>query len=158
MPAGSASTDDPGHHDSPQNATTGPDTLSLRQTAALEPLLSGASITKAAELAHVDRSTVHRWLREDPEFRAALNAAKREFRRELTARLHGLANAALEVVEKAVVNGDARVAIAVLRGIGLLPGTAPSIGPSDPTEIAEMDEQVARFREQKRTQGLRRYF
>ena len=44
---------------------------------------------------------------------------------------------------------DVRAAIAVLRGIGMLPGTASMIGPEDPREIASLQEALAHHREQQ---------
>ncbi len=36
-------------------------------------LITGSTVTRAAELAGVDRTTVHRWLRDDWDFQAPLN-------------------------------------------------------------------------------------
>src|SRR5438046_1747190 len=62
-----------------QNATPA-GTLSGTQERALTMLLSGKSITDAATAAEVDRTTVHRWLKEDFGFQAALNRGRRELR------------------------------------------------------------------------------
>ena len=114
--------------------------LEPRQVLAVERLLAGDPVTTAAAAAGVDRSSVHRWLREDAVFRAAYNAARQDLFREVSSRLLGLASDALAAVEAAVRGGDARVAVAVLKGLGLLPGTAPTIGPEDPAEVASLDE------------------
>ena len=73
----------------PQNRTD-PRTeqkLGARQTRALAELLGGSTVTSAAKAAGVDRSTVHRWLREDFTFQASLNAARRDMQREVGHRL-----------------------------------------------------------------------
>ncbi len=45
--------------------------LSTPQLQALEWLANGGSITDAAQFAGVTRSTLHRWLKEDPDFLTA---------------------------------------------------------------------------------------
>jgi hypothetical protein len=50
--------------------------LSPTQTAALESLLSGTSITDAAAAAGVDRTTLHNWPRKNFVFQAALNRGR----------------------------------------------------------------------------------
>ena len=68
----------------PRNAT--PDgRLKPRQQAVLERLLAGETVTAAARAAKVDRSTVHRWLKEDYTFGAAYNQDSR-FRMPRTTR------------------------------------------------------------------------
>jgi hypothetical protein len=68
----------------PRNAAPdGEGALPTRQRQVLEAPLTGASITGAAETTGIDRTTIHRWLKEDLEFQAALNTARREMRREL---------------------------------------------------------------------------
>ncbi len=76
------------HHETQQISTphgTGYE-LNSKQLIVLEQLVAGATITHAAETGAVDRSTVHRWLREDYAFLAAYNAARRELSREVEGR------------------------------------------------------------------------
>jgi hypothetical protein len=94
--------------------------LSPSQLRALEALLGGSSVTKAGEAAGVSRESVHRWLRE-PAFAEALEGAKAEMWGAAKARLVGLADKAGDAVEKAIDDGNARVALSLLRGLGLLP-------------------------------------
>jgi hypothetical protein len=61
----------------PQNAA-----LSGPQLTAMEGILSGQSITAAAEAAGVDRGTVHRWLRDDPDFRAAYHERRADLSKD----------------------------------------------------------------------------
>jgi hypothetical protein len=114
-----------------------PPELEPKQARALEQLLVGATVSRAAEAAGVDRSTVHRWLRHDFDFLAAYNGAQRDLRREAENRLLRLMNAATEAVVSAVEAGDVRVALAVLKGLGMLPGSPPAFGGDDPKELAE---------------------
>lgn len=140
------------HHETQQISKpdgTGHD-LNSKQLIVLEQLVAGATVTKAAEAGSVDRTTVHRWLREDCSFQAAHNAARRELSREVEARLPNLAEAALEAVEGAVKNGDVRAALAVLKGLGALSGNAPNIGAEDPVELAEEKRLAERERANQR--------
>ncbi len=113
----------------------GPPTLPPQQTQALASLLVGQTVTAAADAAGVDRTTVHRWLREDWDFQAALNRARREFRDGLRAHLENVAERAVQAVNEAIEAGDVKVALVVLKGLGLLGGHVPSIGVDDPAAL-----------------------
>ncbi len=68
-----------GRHKTPQNATeTEAQTLTPAQAQALAALAAGQSVSEAASAAGVDRTTVHRWLNNDPGFVAEFNAARLE--------------------------------------------------------------------------------
>jgi hypothetical protein len=123
----------------PRNAT--PAALTPAQESALAALLSGASVTAAAGVAQVDRTTVHRWLRE-PVFQAAYNAGRADLLEATTGRLLALADRATALVESAIDDvGDVKVALAVLKGLGVLSGSTPVIGPTDAQGVE--DAQVA---------------
>jgi len=55
----------------------------------------------------VKPSSVHRWLREDFGFQAALNRGKREIRRAIEAQLLQIGHEAVGTVERSVKDGDA---------------------------------------------------
>lgn len=116
-----------------QNATP---ELTAAQENSLAALLAGKSITDAAQAANVDRTTVHRWLKDDHVFRAALNRRRRDLREQLQSRLMNLADKALDAVEKAISETDSKAALTLLRGLGLLSGNPPSIGSDDPLDLA----------------------
>ena len=124
--------------------------LTIPQTKALGALLAGETVTRAAERAGADRTTVHRWLREDWDFQAAYNAARRNLQREIEGRLLQIARSAAETVAAAVDHGDVRASLAVLRGIGLLAGAPPQIDGEDPAELAEEADLAARERASER--------
>lgn len=121
-----------------QNGTV--DELSPVQVQAIELLISGTSVTSTAEQIDTSRSTVHRWLREDFTFRAALNRAKRLLVEEFETRLLSLAEAAVRTVEDAVAAGDMRAALAVLKGTGLLRGNVREFASEDPDTLRRQDE------------------
>lgn len=123
-----------------QHDTTEPEgneALTPQQERALAALLSGSTVTRAAELVGVDRTTVHRWLRDDWTFQAALNRARREFRDGLRANLESVGEQAVRTVRQAIEADDVRVALAVLKGLGLLGGEMPSVGEDDPGILRE---------------------
>lgn len=128
-------------HSGLQQNATGHDDLAADlppdQGQALTALAGGATVTAAAEAAGRDRTTVHRWLREDLAFQAAHNRLRRDLRREATVQLDQIVHRALETVRSAVDSGDVRTAQAVLKGTGLLPGTRSFIGRDDVAELRE---------------------
>lgn len=130
-----------------QDATAGVGAeLSPSQETALESLLAGRTLCEAANEAGVNRSTLHRW-RKEPVFMAALNRRRAESREAAEATLERLRTKALEVTEQALDAGDRTVALAVLRGLGMLDGKKPSVGSDDPQRIAKDQESTARTHE-----------
>ena len=106
------------------------------QIRVLEAILSGESVTEAAKRAGVSRSTVHRWLLSDFTFQAALNSERHAAQRAAVARLDWIVDRAFEVVINALeVDNDARVALAILKGAGVLSGET-AIGASDAKQLA----------------------
>ncbi len=127
-----------------QNATKSNTSLGAGQRIALDALLVGRSVTDAAKAARVNRSTVHRWLRE-PEFIAAQNTARGDMRSANEARLAALGDDAIDALEAAIDSGDVRAAIAVAKGLGLLSGDAPHIGSEDPQVLHREQDDAARW-------------
>ncbi len=136
------------------NTSLQSDTLSPPQLTALAELLAGRTVTDAATAAGVDRVTLHRWLREDHSFRAAWNRARRELQNAMQTRLLTLAEKAADCVGKAIEHGDGKTALALLRGLGLLPGESPKIGSDDAAELAE-DAQIWESEKQSRLERRR---
>ena len=119
-----------------RNATPSADALTPNQDKALAALLAGKSVTDAAAAAEVDRTTVHRWLKDDFGFRAAFNRERHRLREAMQSRLMTLAEKAMECVERSIADGDGKAALALLKGLGLLPGEPPNIGSEDPADLA----------------------
>lgn len=112
-------------HTLPQNATLG-EGLSPTQEKALVALLAGQTVTAAAKAAEVDRTTIYRWLHDSyrPDFRLALQRGRQELRQAAEARLMAMADKAADCLEGALTLGDAKAALALLKGLGLLQGQA----------------------------------
>ena len=126
----------------PQNTT--PEKLTAQQARVLERLLAGDTVTAAAKAEKVDRSTVHRWLRESMKFQAAYNQGRQELQAATRSRLLRLTERAVETVEHAVENGDVRTSLRLLERLGLL--TPPVIGSSnvEDLEVQRMCQESAR--------------
>jgi hypothetical protein len=129
-----------------QNATPKGGALAPNQENALAALLAGKSVTDAAAVAEVDRTTLHRWLKEDFQFQAAWNRGRRDLRQAMEAQLMAMAEKAAKAVASAIDAGDGKTALALLKGLGLLSGDRVSIGSDDPKELAENAAQAKLFR------------
>jgi hypothetical protein len=131
----------------PQTATVAKriDPLTVVQRAVLERLLVGESISAAAKAAEIDRGTIYRWMRQDYEFQAELNRQRFARLEASRLRLHALEEAAFQVVKDSLEANDARTAIAVLRGLGLLTGS-PLVGAEDPEVLRREAEAEAASR------------
>lgn len=122
--------------------------LDPKQLKVRDALLMGRSITQAASDAGVHRSTVHRML-DDAEFVASLNTRRSELRSAGDSRLEHLQSKALDALEAALDDGNARIALAVLKGMGLLDGEKTYIGPITAEGVALSLVSARRERERR---------
>lgn len=111
------------------------DLLSFDQQTALEQLLSGMSVTQAAASSDVGRTTLYRWLKSDPTFRAAYNEWHQQMRRSTESKLLTLTDTATDAIKRSMMTGDGRLAFAFLKGMGLIREYEP--GPVEPEEVKE---------------------
>lgn len=131
------------------------DELDADQLTALEALLRGETVTDAADAAGVHRTTVHRWRREDPEFRAALNRERARMQDRVRMRLMKAADHAAETVHDAVAeDGDVQAAFKLLKGLGMLDGERPEVGMTA-AWVYRMDDVLARQRRRQWKEVLR---
>ena len=122
--------------------------LAEPKKAALELLMWGKSVSETARQTGVTRITIHRWLKNDPVFRAAYNEWHEEMRESSRSRLETMAEKAMDALDNALHSNDARAAIAVLKGLGLLRERKP--GPTDAEEV----KKEAEIRKKKREAEL----
>jgi hypothetical protein len=85
----------------------------------------------------VARSTIYHWLRHDPVFQAAYNQWHDQLEEGCRSRLMTLTDKATDAIEKALENGDARAALQLLKGMGMI--RHKEIGPTNAEEIRERD-------------------
>ncbi len=121
------------------------DRLSPVQRNAITLLAQGRSIKSTATQVGVHRDTVHRWLREDPVFRAAYHTWQAEALESLQGELLSLGGPAMKTYRRAVRTGDVRAAGQVLKGLGVL--APPRPGPQDSEEIRRVAELERKERE-----------
>lgn len=117
--------------------------LTEAQEIALAALIAGKTDTDAAKEADVDRTTLYRW-RKTVNFRAAYNRARREMREAVQARLLALAAKAIDSVEAAIPN-DGKLALQLLRDIGILTNGVASVGEEDPAKLEQNDKLESMF-------------
>lgn len=99
--------------------------LSTLQEQALQQLAAGTSIRETARVIGVHRRTVHRWLAADSNFAAAYNAWQRETVDSGRARVLAMTDLALDTVQTAIQQGNARVAMQVAKATGALDAPRP---------------------------------
>jgi hypothetical protein len=114
--------------------------LPTTQIAALDALLSGKSITDAADAAGVSRRTIYTWVRENCRFQAALNRGRREMRQAVSSRVEQIAADAAECVARAVREGNVNAAMQILKSLNFL----------TPTKIGNDDEVLLQIEQDER--------
>lgn len=72
--------------------------LTPNQVAAMTELLAGRTVRASAKAAGVDAATVHRWMN-DPTFRAAQQAGRRELAQQALGQLQGITAIAVGVIK-----------------------------------------------------------
>jgi hypothetical protein len=92
--------------------------LRNRQRLAFVELALGRTITCASAAAGVHRRTVHRWLREDEEFIAALDAVREGTMQLVRRQLLAAAPRAAARVAEVCDSGDGKMALLLLKHLG----------------------------------------
>ena len=101
-------------------------TVTTKQIEVIEALASGASVTEAANRAGVNRTTIYLWMKASGEFETQLALARRECADTMRARLRGLADDAVKIVEQTMTGTEIspavrlRAALAVFQSLGAL--------------------------------------
>jgi len=83
-------------------------------------LAAGGSHAEAAKAAGVERQTVYGWTSKNQEFLGELDRLRRASFEEAEGVLRSMAVTAALVVREAIQDGDVKVALTVLRGLGIL--------------------------------------
>jgi uncharacterized protein (UPF0147 family) len=95
------------------------ETLSPKQTRAIEALLAGKNVTKAAAHADVSRRTLHRWMQKKA-FQKRLRAAQDASIAELTRSMTPLAKTALDALEEAMSDDNTPSYVKIRAALGVL--------------------------------------
>jgi hypothetical protein len=128
--------------------------LAAPQQAALDLLCTGASVVDTARAAGVCRTTIYQWLRKDPVFSAAYNQWQDEMDESCRAHLTTLQAKATKALEKALEKGDARAALQLLKGTGII--SRPRRRITDPAELKRKNDLDAQKRQNKLEKAERR--
>ncbi|MDB5304343.1 MAG: hypothetical protein JWM97_1892 [Phycisphaerales bacterium] len=110
--------------------------LSPAKLAVLRELAGGSGVATAARAVGVDRHTVYRWMRKDPEFIAALNAWRNQSVQWAREQMVAVLDEAAATVRHAIRNGNVNVAMEVLKRQGALDKIVERC--DDPNEIGKV--------------------
>jgi hypothetical protein len=119
--------------------------LAKEQQVVLEGLVVGKSVTEMSQAAGVNRTTIYRWMKHDPAFRAAYNQWHEQMIESGRSRLLMLVDTAADSLRKALEAGDSKAALELLRGMGVL--KARAAGPTDAEEIRRLNDLERRRKE-----------
>ena len=112
-----------------------PPGISAKQALALGSLLSGKPISQAARDAGVSRSTLHKWLSEDPEFICFFNSLKRELAETVEQNLRLLASKAVRTLSRLLTRRSVSDAIKLQAATVVLKlASGPVRGPITPED------------------------
>lgn len=78
--------------------------LSPRKRKAIEALLSQPNVTAAAKMTGIHKDTIYRWLKVDPDFKAALNDATSQALNALSISLVGLASESIKALQEIITD------------------------------------------------------
>lgn len=134
-----------------QNATLAgdflPKGLSTAQGLALAALLVGKPITTAAREAGVSRSTVHRWLNDDPEFLATFNGARAEMAAAVEQGLRLLSASAVTTLRVLLTRRRVSDEVKLRAALAVLDRVAAPV--QGPTDVDDAKSEIA-IREKRR--------
>jgi hypothetical protein len=130
-------------------------TISATQALALEALLKGATITKAASEAGVVRETVSRWVHHDPAFAAELQNARAELALQTLCALEALGMRAVGVLVEAMQNQFMhpwrfRAACALLKLIGADKAQTMPSTTAEEVQLAFQEREAALLERQRK--------
>ena len=117
-----------------------PDPWTEKQAYALELVLGGMSVTRAAQLADVSGWSLSRWL-QDKRFRLAAAERKLELERAFKQKMFTLINHAFDACDATLRKDDPVTALGVLKMFGTLDGTSPLAGAGQLLQEAQLPEE-----------------
>jgi len=91
-----------------------------KQESALQLLQAGRSMVETAQTVGVARATIYNWLKHDPVFLAAYNQWHDEIAETTRSRVAMLSDKAVGALDKALDAGDAKAALQLLKGLGMI--------------------------------------
>lgn len=94
--------------------------LSSKQQRGIALILSGCAVSDVARRLGVSRGTVYNWTHRNERFKDALESWQRDMASSARVRLLAMSGAAARAITVALEKGDAKVALAVFKGLGAM--------------------------------------
>ena len=113
--------------------------ITPKQQQAIGLLLGGCSLTDTARRAGVGRGTLYQWRRSE-KFVAALESWRGDMEQAARSRLLNLSGMGLKAIHRALESGDAKVALAMFKGLGIFTTSADS----NPRDVVVLRREVRR--------------
>lgn len=101
---------------------------------AIQLLLSGTAVNQTAREVGVAERTLRRW-RTNPHFQAEFNRQRCQMYESAQLRLQGMTNKAIDVLAKALNDGNLRAAIELLKIVGISSAASKIETETDPEQI-----------------------
>src|ERR1700716_15492 len=108
------------HHNSSEFDTISDKSLSPAQAQVIAALAQGRTITDAARDAGIHRTTIHHWFRTEPVFKAAFEAAQREYVETLQDGMRDLAARAVETLRNLLDDPNTPPAVRLRTALAIL--------------------------------------
>ena len=103
--------------------------ITTQQQQAIGLMLGGCSFSDTARRAGVSRTTLYQWRRSE-KFIAALECWRGDMEQAARSRLLNLSGMGLKAILRALESGDAKVALALFKGLGIF-ASSPDPKPQD---------------------------
>lgn len=103
-------------------------------------MILGKNDREVAEAIGANRSTITEWRNHNIYFQAELNKRRKEIWEATSDKLRSLSLKAIDTVETAIDQGDAKIALEILKLAGLGKENLGRIGEDDPEEIEYQEE------------------
>jgi hypothetical protein len=126
--------------------------ISDRQSRAIDLLLSGESLTCIASTIDVSRQTVSGWLNHHAPFIAELNRRRHQHQLAVSSRFEQAVGLALDLVTDALSEGDRHMAVTVLKMAGRQ--FAEGRTKSEPTSVSGVVLSLAQQKDTEATKSL----
>lgn len=97
--------------------------ITAQQQQAIGLMLSGCTLADTARRAGVSRGTLYQWRRSE-KFVAALESWRGDMEQAARSRLLNLSGMGLKAIHRALEAGDAKVALAMFKGLGIFTPSA----------------------------------
>jgi hypothetical protein len=114
----------------------------MEQQNAIDLLVQGKADHEVAAAVGVARETVTRWRGENPYFVAELNRLRKALWGSAHERLRGLVHTAVDILEKALTDGDLKAAVELLKAVRLYGAVPAPSGLDDPELVLWQEAQA----------------